>query len=427
MRPTPRLFPILLLAMVVMATGLARPGGAQDSIRIVAVVNEDVISVLDLGTRIRMVISSSGLTDTPETRQRVSAQVLDTLIDEALQRQEAKRLGITVPQADIDNAFADIARGNNLTAEEFRRVLNESGVPPSTLVNKLEADIAWATLIRQTVVPQITVSESEIQSELERLRSQPEDVEVLLSEIFLPVDRPEEAGAVLRSAQSIVGQVRGGADFGAVARQVSRATTAQNGGDLDWISIGQLQPEVRQPISGLRVGEISDPVRTKIGFYVFRIRDSRQRAAESSEPEDVEFSLRQIFLPVEPGVTPAQRDQLFNFAWRLRSETQGCGDIDRVQQRYGIPDASELGTMLFSEMTPRLRDVVGPLAVDQGSAPLALNTGFAVVFVCERRRIDPNLPEAAEVRQRLMFRKVDQIAQRYLRDLRRAAITDVRM
>jgi len=90
------------------------PGGQITETRIAAVVNDEVISVADVRSRLRMVMLSSNLTDSPETRQRIAAQVLRTIVDEKLQLQEAKRQNVSATDEEINKAYTQIEKQNNM-------------------------------------------------------------------------------------------------------------------------------------------------------------------------------------------------------------------------------------------------------------------------------------------------------------------------
>src|ERR1700740_921029 len=109
------------------------PGDQTAEIRIAAVVNDEVISVADLQSRLRMVMLSSNLADSPETRQRIAGQVLRQIVDEKLQMQEAKRQNITATQEEINKALAQIAKQNNLQPDQLDQVIKAHGIEHSAL------------------------------------------------------------------------------------------------------------------------------------------------------------------------------------------------------------------------------------------------------------------------------------------------------
>src|SRR5688572_9051585 len=98
------------------APGQAAPGqpapGAPE-MRIAAVVNDEIISVFDLVSRIRMVLMSSNIPDSPDTRQKLAPQILRALIDEKLQLQEAKKKNVTATDSEINRALQQIEKQNN--------------------------------------------------------------------------------------------------------------------------------------------------------------------------------------------------------------------------------------------------------------------------------------------------------------------------
>src|SRR5882672_9152789 len=130
----------LLLALAVLpallTVGVAV--SAQET-RIAAVVNDEVISIADLAARIRLVFASSNIPDTPETRQRVTRQVVRILIDEKLEMQEAKRLNITVSDDEAAKAFTNIEAQNKLPKGGLDAMLSARGIPRSTLIDQLTA------------------------------------------------------------------------------------------------------------------------------------------------------------------------------------------------------------------------------------------------------------------------------------------------
>ena len=274
--------PARLLRALVLVLGLAAAGAAmaQDgSQRIAAVVNDDVITTQDLIDRINLGIATGGLPNDEATRQRLAPQVLRGIIDEKLQIQEAARLGTEVSEAEIGQAMETIAQRNRTNAAELTRYLAERGLNPRALRDQLEAQIAWIKVVSREVQPKIVVTQEQIDLALRRGAAATGGRELQLGEILLPVyDRGQEA-AVLADAQGLVASLRGGASFAALARQVSAAGSAENGGDLGWIPVGAIIPDLRDQIAALPVGAVSDPIVSPAGVHIFQVRDERSEAA----------------------------------------------------------------------------------------------------------------------------------------------------
>src|SRR5579863_2125276 len=120
---------------------------AQET-RISAIVNDDVVSLSDLNSRVDLVIRSSNIPDSKQNRDRVTQQVLHSLIDEKLEVQEAKRLNVTVSQDEINQAIGRIEQQNHMPKGGLDQFLSQAGISRSTLVDQLTASMMWGKLVR---------------------------------------------------------------------------------------------------------------------------------------------------------------------------------------------------------------------------------------------------------------------------------------
>ncbi|MEK0082444.1 peptidylprolyl isomerase [Benzoatithermus flavus] len=286
-----------VVAVLVLAgsSGTATDAVAQATPqRIAAVVNDDIVTVQDLADRLDLALVTSGLPNQPEARRSLAPQVLRGVIDEKLELQEAKRLGLDVTEAEIDQAMDTIAARNNTTRADLVRYLTAHNIKPATLRSQLKAQIAWIKVIAREVRPRIVVTQEQIDLALKRGASGNGDTELLLSEILLPIyDRAQE-GAVLDDARRLVATIRSGGDFAALARQVSVAASAENGGDLGWVRASSVLPDLRDKVMALQPGQVSDPVVSPAGVHIFQLRDRRNRAANAAvDPDKVRQTLEQ--------------------------------------------------------------------------------------------------------------------------------------
>ena len=247
---------IFTVMLVFASTSASGPLAAQDVQRIAAVVNEEVISVFDVQQRMRLLIASSGLPDTPETQRRIGPQVLRGLIDETLQKQEAERLNIRVTETDMSEAIARVEQSNNIPPGAFEPFLQRQGIAPQSALEQIRTNIAWQKLLSRTVVPTIEVGEDKIDAVVKRIDDNRGVTEFRIGEILLPVDNQADAGDIRKLAERLVQQIREGADFRAVAQQFSKSATAAIGGDVGWILPGELNPVLDTVITQLKVGEI---------------------------------------------------------------------------------------------------------------------------------------------------------------------------
>ena len=415
----------ILAAAAAAAVLMPGPAAAQQVQRIAAIVNDDIISIYDLQSRIGMVIISSRLSDSAEIRRRLAPRVLRSLVDERLQLHEAKRRNVSVGKRDMKRAMATVERRNKVAEGELETHLRRNGIEPQTVLDQLRANIAWSKLVRRRLRPRVTIGDEEIDAVLERLRSGRGQTEYRLAEIFLAVDRPNDEAEVGRVIRKLVEQVRGGARFDALARQFSDSATAAVGGDMGWVREAELGPALRRVVDTLAVGQIGEPLRTLSGQRVVMLRDRRRIAGASAR--EIKLALKQIFLPL-PATAPAAAVASQMSLARILAETvTGCQDMARAAREAGSPRPSDLGKFALSDLSPALRTAVDKLEVGKASRPIRMADGVLVAMVCARNQPKIQPPDREQIADRLRRQRLDLMARRYLRDIRRAAVVDIRL
>ena len=295
-----------ILAFMVVALLILPPSArAAGADGIAAVVNDQPVLMSAVADRIKLLMVSSGMPNTDETREKIRPQVVNMLIDETLRMQEAGAQKIVVEDTAIDEGFAGIAAQNNMEPEKFRAVLRQAGINEKSLRDQIRAQIAWSRVVQERLSDQVEISEFDVETTEQRLRANIGKAEYLAAEIFLPVDAPGDEGDVKQLADRLVKQLRGGGvRFSAIASQFSQAAGASKGGDLGWVQEGQLAPELDAALAALQKGEVTAPVRTLTGYHIILLRDKRMSAADTLPP----------------------REEIFN---RL-----GLQNLDRVQRRH---------------------------------------------------------------------------------------------
>jgi len=395
------------------------PGQAQQSLRPAAVVNDEAISVLDLQMRIRMVMLASGMQASPERFQQVARQVLRTLIDEKLQLQEAKRLGLEVTETEVRSAARSVAQNNDMALDQFLQVLERNNVMPQSFLAQVRAQIAWQKVIAQQVRPEIDISDGEVQEVVDRLKSQSGEQQLRVREIFLASDDSQGATNVQQTARRLVQELRNGADFAALARQFSQSATAAVGGDMGWVTPASLPEALASRVQQMSPGTVAGPVRTYDGVHILQLLDTRRVAAGEEKVQ-----LKQLFLPLRNGTSEAAVAELETRARELTGEIEGCEAMAEVSETAGSAASGDLGTIKLADLPGNVRQAISGLAVGAPSEPIQVNQGVAVLMVCERQTSGV---DREEIRQNLMQKRATMLAQRYLRDLRRQAHIDIRL
>lgn len=408
------------------AQGPAAPGERLQGERpIVAVVNDDIISRRDLDSRIDLVIATGNLERTPDIRQKIAPEVLRLLIDDRLKQQEARRLNITVSQRDIDRALTDVGRQLGLEPAGIPAYLAARGATMAALIAQLETEIAWVKTVTKAAGDRVQVSDEEIEQEVARLRGSSGGIEYRVAEVFLPVDDSTNEAQAMALAERIVRESRGGGSFAALARTFSQSASAEQGGDLGWIRPGQIDARLETVLQGLQPGQVGDPVRTEAGVYVLELVNRRTAAA--LDRGTVVLTLHQVVLPLSPQAAgPAVAEQLAKVA-DLRANAKTCADFSSRGRQLGAVAAGDVGRVDADRLPPQIRQMVGNLAPGQISEPIRSPEGIVLLMVCDREEQAISSDLRAQVERRLFEQRVSATSRQLLRDLRRTALTDVRM
>lgn len=400
------------------------PAVAQEAQRIVAVVNDDVISNSDLANRVKLTILSSNLPDSPATRERIAAQILRSLVDERLQIQEGQRLSVGVPDAEIDAALDRIEQNNKMPRGGLVQLLRSSGIPRSALESQIRASLTWQRIVQRRLRPQLDIGDDEVEEVLQRFKSTQGVTQNLLGEIFLAVDTPDQDEEVKLTALNLIEQIKRGTPFPAIAQQFSQSASAAANGDIGWVQQRDGDDDLDRAIAALQPGEISQPIRAVAGYYIYALRERRKLTAPS--PEEAVVTLSQMVIPVRAQAPPAEVESQLGLANTVRDIVSGCADFQRVAQELGAPAPTQLEKLRVADLSPTLRPIVAKLKVGEASEPTKLANGILMIMLCVRQDARSNLPSRDEVTENLMRERLDLAARRYLRDLRRVAVVDLR-
>lgn len=416
---------VLVLALAVSGRLLGpRPAHAEQVQRIAAIVNDEVISVYDLVSRLRMVMVSSRLPDSPENRRRLVPQILQGLINEQLQIQEAKRLNLKVTDKELQEAIANLAQQNNVAPGEFGEFLRSAGLEIATVVAQVRANFAWQKVVAQRIRPRLRVSDEEVDEVLRRISLNQGSRQYQISEIFLSVDSPDQGQSVSDTAERLTKQIRDGADFGSLAKQFSQSGSASSNGDVGWVQRGQILEELEEVLERMGPGDVSDPIRTRTGFYILLLRKHRTLAAKP--PEEISVTLSQINLKHPENATADDLIAQKELAETISNTAQGCEDMVRLSKELGVTSSAGSIKVKVKELAEELRETALTLEVGSPSSPISKKDGIAVVMVCERdERAD--LPDRNQIHQSLGRERLDVMVRRYLRDLRLGAFLEVRV
>ena len=431
--PLPRALVVLTIMLLPAAASAQRPTGQgaaaqtapSQGLRVVARVNDDAITDFDLSQRVLFAIRTSGLTDSPELRQRMAPQMLRQMIDERLQVQDAKKLGVKPSDSEIAGRYAEIERAAGLGQGQFKQYLQSVGVAPDIATQQIEAQIAWGKIIRRKVRSQVDVSEAEVDDTLSRMRTNVGKTETRVAEIFVPVDRADGVDEGKRSADRIIEQLRRGAPFGAVAQQFSQGASAASGGDLGWVLPGALDPSLDAAIEKTQPRTYSEPVRSGAGWHILYVVDRRPFAA--ARPDDVKLNLVQLTLSLPANASPEEINRATADAQKAMSGVRQCSDLHVQARQIKGSTSGDLNGLRAGDLAanPQMYEQIPRLPIGGTAGPFRVAEGLQVVALCSKVGGD-GMPTREAIQQQLLIQKLDAAGRRYMRDLRRQATVDIK-
>jgi peptidyl-prolyl cis-trans isomerase SurA len=404
---------------------LALAGACQaQETRIAAVVNNDIITADDIDARLVLLMRSSGIPDTPQNRQQLQRRVVQQLIDEKLEVQEAKRFKVAAGATEIDKALTSIETRNNMPKGGLDQYLKAAGIPRYTLVDQVTASLIWNKVVEGRYSSDVSVSDTEVNDEIARLKADIGKPQSHVAEILLAIDNPTQEPEAKSLADKLILQIRGGAQFPAVAQQFSQSPSAATGGDIGWVTPNQFGPPLDEAIAKMKPGEMSYPIRTTAGYYILYLIDRRTPGQTSTD--DTQLSLVEIVLPVPSGATPPQQQKVMAQAQSIADTAKSCDDMAKVAREQAPQTSTQSPNVRAGDLPGDVKNLVLGLKVSEASKPLPTRGGVAVIMVCKRADPSAALPTQDQVYDELMHARLDQISRRYLRDLRRSAYVDIR-
>ena len=403
----------LFVALSVFA--LAAPGAAsaqdapaQDRLAlegIAAVVNDKPISYSDVRQRARLLLLSfGGQQPSPEQIQQITGQALEQLIDERLQLEKASEFELKIDPSEINDAVDGMARQSGATGEQLKQQLLAAGVNPASLEDQMRAEISWNRVMSGLYGSRIRISDNQVDDQIDRVRTSLQKTQYRVSEIFLFAPDEETKEQARQAATSIAEQLKAGADFRIAAQRISSAPTSATGGDMGWISSGDLEPALAEAVTSATGPGMLDPIETDDGVYILSIVDKREPAKLTTKVD-----LKRLY------VTDGKESDLK----AAMQQIEGCEDVQSVANSKSNLRHADLDDINIEELGPEGKELVLAAEINKATETFSAGNGLAVMYVCRREDGAEALPSRDDVKNTLKDRELSMISERELRNLRR--------
>lgn len=443
---------------------------------IAAVVNKNVITLRQLETDVASAAAQLKAQNIPlPDHATLQKQVLQRMIAEELENQEAERLGITVSDEQLEQAILSIAERNRISLDTLRKEVEKSGTPWAQYRKSLRQDIRTDILRQRMVDNTIVISDGEVDAFLRNegltvntpapqqaqqpvAAAQPVQhtgpVVLGLAQILVSVPEgasPAKVQELRKKAESLLARVRGGADFAGVAAASSDGTEALEGGELG-VRPEQGWPDLfLQATENLQQDQVSGIIQSGNGFHILKVLvrgQAGQAQPQAAAPVAVpSLQSPQSAMP-EQGpmmVTQTHARHILIKPSKVVSDQQAETRIRQLHQRLvngesfedlakrnsddsSAPQGGDLGWLTPGETVPPFEQAMNALQPGQLSEPVKSQFGWHLIQVQERRTKNmENEFRRMQARQILFQRRVEPALEDWLSQLRGQAYIDNRL
>jgi peptidyl-prolyl cis-trans isomerase SurA len=399
--------------------------------RIAAIVNDGLVLKSELDAQMESV--TKRLTEQKvelPSQSVLRQQVLDRLIVQEIQAQQAKRVGLTISDEQLNAALQEIAARNKIPFDQLPTALAAQGVDYKLYRDSMRKELTLNTLRQRDVIARITVTPHELEQYLERQQSAAANDEFNVSHILLSMPAaatPQQLAEISQKAQELQARASKGEDFGQLAIANSNSQTALDGGQLGWRKGSQLPQFILDLVTKMKPGEVSAAVRTPSGFHIVKLNERRGGEAQVIVNQ---IHVRHILMKTnELDDDETVRQKLAKLRERILAGEDFAGIASTSSQDPGsAPDGGDLGWSGPGLFVPEFDKAIADLKPNEISEPFKTRYGWHIVQMLGTRTYD----STDDVRRQKAFAairesKADEETELWLRRLRDEAFVEIKM
>ncbi len=394
---------------------------------VAVIVNSGVILQSDVDSALKTIKANAKQNKQPLPQETVlREQVLEKLIIDTLQQQEADRIGVKIDDNRLNEAIKEIAKNNQQTQEQLIASVAQEGLTYPEFREQVRKEMAASDARNALVRRRINILPAEVDTLAELLAQETDaTVQYKISHIQLRVDDGQDKSAAETLANKLVNDLRNGADFAQMAYTYSKGPKALQGGDWGWMRKEEMPTIFADQIKMQNKGSIIGPFRSGVGFHILKIDDVKGLETVAV----TEVNARHIL--IKPTIILSDegaQKQLNEFVQRIKN---GEVTFAELAQQYSQDPGSaaqkgELGNQTPDLYVPEFKHQIETLPVGQISEPFKTVHGWHIVEVLDRREVDRTDSALKNKAYRILFnRKFNEEASAWLQELRASAFVEV--
>ncbi|MBX9962960.1 MAG: peptidylprolyl isomerase [Burkholderiales bacterium] len=421
-----------LFAVWALPSGIAAEGTKGGPIlldRVLAIVNNEVISKIELDEQVKLATRQLIRQGTPLPQQALlEKQLLERMVTSRVLQQVGRETGVRIEDAQLERAIARLAQDNKMSVEAFRNNMVEDGVDYVKFREEVRNEIVVTRLREREVDSKIVVSDAEIDTYLRTQQASGRNDEYNLLHILFTVPEaasPDQIQARRARADEALGKLKGGADFKQISASYSDAPNALQGGELGWRAAGRLPNIFVQAVTSMKVGEVSGVLRSPNGFHILKLVDKRSNVQQIVVQQT---KARHILVRLNEVVAESEAKRRLS---EIRERIAKGADFAE-QARLQSEDASsvrggDLGWLSPGDTVPEFEQAMDALKPGEISEPIQTPFGWHLIQVVERRTEDLTKERQRQLaRQAIRARKSDEAFTEWVRQQRDRAFVEYR-
>jgi peptidyl-prolyl cis-trans isomerase SurA len=420
----------LALLLALGAAGVAQ--AAPEPIdRIVAVVNNSVITQYELNAQVQRILGQLARNSTtPPPRRLIEKQVLERMITERALLQTAESTNIRIDNASLNRALTRIAGQNNMDLPDFKAALEKEGQDFNAFREQLRNEMTLARLREREVNNRVIVTESELDNFLANPSIDlDKQTEYNLAHILVLAPEgasPEKLRELQDKAAKAAADLNAGVNFNQVSALYSDAQEAMQGGALGWRPEAKLPSLFANALKTLKPGEITPVLRSANGFHILKLIDKRGKDAATVVKQT---HARHILIKTNEIVTDQEAQKRLA---ELRERVVNGTDFERLAKIHSDDTSAskggDLGWLNPGETVPEFERAMNALQPNEVSEPVRSAFGWHIIQVLERREKDMTSErKRMEARRAIMERKSDEAFDDWVRQTRDRAYVEYRL
>ncbi|MAS00039.1 MAG: hypothetical protein CMH24_01535 [Nitrosomonadales bacterium] len=404
----------------------------QELDRVVAIVEKEVITEIELANAIKQVLNSSKNKNNSgeQYEELVRDNVLDQLIQKSLIEQYAAQFGIKVEQKKVDAFIDNVAKNNNMTIEELAETIERDGIRFGRFIDNIRYELILKQIKNKEISTKINVSDFEIESQLRKNAVLNPDV-YNLSHILIQNQSnasEDEIDVNYKKSLEIYDLLKAKKSFEDIAIEFSDDSSGQTGGNIGWKKEEDLPELFVNELSKINEGEITNPFRSPNGFHILKINE--KKGVEKKKVLIKQTKLRHIIIK-QNEITPVE--EITKRLNRFRNLIiDGSETFENLAKKYSedgsAAEGGDLGWVSPGTTLPIFESTYDALEINEISKPINTDLGWHILQVTERREndlTDESIKYAA--RMQLINQKTELIFKDWIKQLRDQSFIDIRM